>query len=151
MSGIERFMQCAGQFLAVVFTTEKKPAAAHKAHRLTKRVSGVFRAGIEFANLKTVKDGIEAGERGPVEPLPWGEWFAAPYVITHKGGYYFRLYPVAGKHPSVTYMVDGVEVTREQWMAYLTPSARAEMESGDRPDCFTIKAENCEFPAPVEA
>jgi hypothetical protein len=80
-------------------------------------------------------------------PSRGGEWFAFPYVITHKGGYYFRLYPVAGSRPTVIYTVDGEEVSREAWMGYLTPSERAKMESGDRPDCITVKAENCEFPS----
>lgn len=147
MVNIEKFMECKGSFLAVVFTTEKKPAAAHKGVRLTKRVSMVARAGIDYANLATVREGIANGERGEVQSLPWGEWFAAPYVIRHNGGFYFRLYPVAGSVPSVVYMVNGVTVSREDWMALLTPGERAKMESGERPDCFTVKAENCEFPA----
>ena len=145
--GIERFMQCAGSFIAVVFTTEKSPRAEFKGTRLAKRVRMVARAGIDFANLSTVRDGIASGERGEVQPLPWGEWFAFPYVIRHKGNHYFRLYPVAGSKPTVEYMVDGETVDRETWMGYLTPSERTKIESGDRPDCFTIKAENCEFPA----
>lgn len=147
MSAIEKFMECKGSFLAVEFTTEKSPRAEFKGTRLTKRVRMVARAGIDYGNLSTVKAGIANGERGEVQPLPWGEWFAFPYVITHKGGYYFRLYPVAGSVPSVTYAVDGVAVDRDTWAGYLTPSERAKMESGDRPDCFTVKAENCEFPA----
>ena len=145
--GIERFMRCAGSFLAVRFTTVRKPRAEFKGTVLTKRVSMVARAGIEYANISAVRDGIASGSRGEVESLPWGEWFAFPYVIRHKGGYYFRLYPVAGSVPTVAYMVDGKEVSKEAWMGYLTPSDRAKMESGDRPDCFTVKAENCEFPA----
>lgn len=144
---IERFMRCAGSFLAVVFTTDKAPRAEFKGTRLTKRVSMVARAGIDYANLSAVRDGIASGERGEVESLPWGEWFAFPYVIRHKGNHYFRLYPVAGSKPTVTYMVNGEEVSKEAWMGFLTPSDRAKMESGDRPDCFTVKAENCEFPA----
>jgi hypothetical protein len=105
----------------------------------------VARAGIDFANLASTRKGIEGGERGEVQPLSWGEWFAFPYVITHKGGYYFRLYPVSVQ--SVTYMVNGAEVSREAWLGYLTPSARAEAESGERPHCITVKAENCEFPS----
>jgi len=147
MSGIERFMRATGSFLSVVFTTDKAPRAEFKGTRLTKRVQMVARAGIDYANLSSVREGIANGERGEVQTLPWGEWFAFPYVIRHKGGYYFRLYPVAGSVPTVAYMVNGSEVSKEDWMAYLTPSERAKMESGDRPDCFTVKAENCEFPA----
>lgn len=146
---ISRFMQATGQFLSVVFTTEKSPRAEFKGTVLVKRVRMVARAGVQFANLATVREGIESGDRGEVQPLSWGEWFAYPYVIRHKGGYYFRLYPVAGSVPTVIYTVDGVEVSREVWAGYLTPSERAKMESGDRPDCITVKAENCEFPPAV--
>ena len=145
---IRRFMECKGQFLTVEYTsTSTRPRAEFKGVALAKRVRMVVRAGIDFANLKSVKDGIESGERGEVQPLAWGEWFLFPYVITHKGGYYFRLYPVAGSKPTVIYTVDGEEVSREAWMGYLTPSERAKMESGDRPECITVKAENCEFPS----
>jgi len=143
---VERFMQCAGYCLAVVFTTEKKPASAHKGVRLTKRVSGIFGAGKDYARLPAVRDAIASGERGEVQPLPWGEWESLPYVIRHKGERYYRLYPVAGSVPSVAYFVNGEEVTREAWLGYLTPSARKEAESGERPLCITVKAENCEFP-----
>lgn len=143
---IERFMRCAGQFIAVVFTTTKAPASAHKGTILTKRVRMVARAGVNFANLSTVKAGIANGERGEVQPLAWGEWEAFPYVIRHKGERYYRLYPVAGSVPSVAYFVNGDEVTREAWLGYLTPSARKEAESGERPECMTVKACNCEFP-----
>lgn len=147
MSAIEKFMECKGSFLAVEFTTEKAPRAEFKGTRLAKRVRMVARAGIDYANLSSVREGIASGERGEVQPLPWGEWFAFPYVIAHKGGYYFRLYPVAGSVPSVTYTVNGETVDRDTFAGYLTPSERAKMESGDRPDCFTVKAENCVFPA----
>lgn len=147
MVNVEKFMECKGAFLAVEFTTDKAPRAEFKGTRLTKRVRMVARAGIDYANLSTVREGIASGERGEVQPLPWGEWFAFPYVIAHKGGYYFRLYPVAGSVPTVTYTVNGETVDRDTFAGYLTPSERAKMESGDRPDCFTVKAENCEFPA----
>lgn len=142
----DRFFDCKGQFIAVEFTTEKSPRAEFKGTRLARRVRMVARAGIDFANLATVRKGIANGERGEVQPLAWGEWDRFPYTIAHKGGMYYRLYPVASAVPTVTYTVNGGEVSRDEWMAYLTPSDRAKMESGDRPDCITVKAENCEFP-----
>lgn len=145
----DKFFDCKGQFLSVVFTTVKAPRAEFKGTVLAKRVRMVARAGIDFANLSTVREGIASGERGEVQPLSWGEWDRFPYTITHKGGLYYRLYPVAGSVPTVIYTVDGVEVSREVWAGYLTPSERAKMESGDRPDCITVKAENCEFPPAV--
>ena len=108
---IEKFMSCKGQFIAASWVSPKKPAAAFKGHRLEKRSSGLFRAGISFSNLGSVKDAIEAGEREEVGPLPWGVWEVFPYTITHKGGRYFRLTP-----PSKTvYFVDGQEVSKDVW------------------------------------
>jgi hypothetical protein len=143
---VDRFMACKGQFIRVAYETVKAAAAAHRGVTLTKRVSMVARAGVNYANLSSVREGIAAGERGEVQPLPWGEWVAFPYVIAHKGQTYFRLYPVAGSVPTVAYMVNGETVSREVWAGFLTPSERAKMESGDRPDCITVKAESCVFP-----
>ena len=145
----DKFFDCKGQFISVEFTTEKKPRAEFKDTILAKRVRMVARAGIDFARLASVRDGIASGERGEVQPLAWGEWERFPYTITHKGSRYFRLYPVAGSVPTVIYTVNGEEVSREAWAGFLTPSDRAKMESGDRPDCITVKAENCEFPPAV--
>lgn len=143
----DRFFDAKGQFIAVEYvSTSTKPASAHKHLTLSKRVRGVFRAGIDYANLSSVREGIEAGERGEVESLPWGVWDRFPYTITHRGATYFRLYPVEGSRPTVTYMIDGQPVTREAWMAVLTPSDRAKMEQGDRPACITVRADSCSFP-----
>lgn len=144
---VDNFMACRGQFIAVEFTsTSTKPRAEFKGVSLAKRVRMVARAGIDFARMATVREGIANGERGEVQPLAWGEWESFPYVIAHKGERYYRLYPVAGSVPTVIYTVDGEEVSREVWAGYLTPSDRAKMESGDRPACITVKAGNCEFP-----
>lgn len=39
-----------------------------------KVVTAPVRYGVDYANLATVKAGIEAGVRGDVEALPWGTW-----------------------------------------------------------------------------
>lgn len=142
----DKFMQCKGQFIAVEFTTEKKPRAEFKGTVLAKRVRMVARAGIDFANLASVREGIANGERGEVQPLAWGEWDRFPYTIAHKGERYVRLYPVAGSVPTVAYTVNGETVDRDTYAGYLTPSDRAKMESGDRPECITVKESNCTFP-----
>jgi hypothetical protein len=78
-----------GAFQRVAWTTTVKPAAAHKGTVLTKHTVAVIRTGIAYANLG-VNDGVDTG------PLPWGQWAIFPYVITHKGAEYVRLY-VASK------------------------------------------------------
>ena len=129
-----------GQFVKVVWKSNPKPAAAHKNVLLEKHTAAVCRAGIDYANLSSVKVGIEEGTRGEVQSLPWGEWSVFPYLITHKGAEYVRLYP--SDSPSNTlYYVNGEETTWQDFSTYLTPSEAAKA-IGERPDCFTIKKDN---------
>jgi hypothetical protein len=133
---------CRGQFAKCAFTSTVKGAAAHKDKALTKETVGVFRSGIDYANLKTVKDGIASGERGEVESLPWGEWALFPFIIVHKESEYLRLYPVPNAAMEVTYKVDGVEVDKATFQSYLTPSQCAEK---DAPACITKKLAEIRF------
>lgn len=109
--------------LNVAWTSDVKPAAAHKAHVLTKDITATVMTGVEYANL-SVNNDRETGE------LPWGEWVEGyyPYIIGHtpKGGTYTeyaRLYTVDGT-VKVTYKIDGRIVKRADFDAMLTPSAR---------------------------
>ena len=130
-----------GSFQAVRFASIVKPSAVHKNVKLEKKTSMTVRAGIDYANLATVREGIENGQRGEVKPLPWGEWERFPYTITHKGNRYVRLYPLQGK-VKTTFFVDGSPVSREYFSGFLTPSESKKLLSGDPPDCLTIKEEN---------
>lgn len=157
---VEKFLDSKGQFIAATWKSPKKPAAAHKAKRLEKRTSGTFRAGITFAKLGSVKDGIRDGERGEVGPLPWGEWERFPYFIQHKGERYVRLYPPAktieviengqsilkrvadwaAANLAVQYFVDGVETDRETFNGFLTPSDAKKRDTDA--ECITVKESN---------
>jgi hypothetical protein len=129
-----------GQFVKVAFKSTKKPAAAFKGTELTKVSSGVFRAGIDFSNLTSVKDGIANGERDEVGSLPWGEWVSFPYLIAHKGEQYVRLYPSVGHKVEVKHFVNGKEVSKDEFNSFLTPS---DAKPSDKPlECFTVKATN---------
>jgi hypothetical protein len=128
LSGVaERFFNCKGQFINATFVSESKPKAAFKQVKLTKRTEGVFRAGIDYANLKPVIEGIAEGSRGEVQSLPWGVWEHFPYTITHNGQRYIRLYPTDNCKLKVQYLVDGTEVTKETFKTYLTPSDAEKM------------------------
>jgi hypothetical protein len=131
-----------GQFVSVTFKSEKKPSAKHKNVKLEKLVSGVFRAGIDFANLGSVKQGIESGERNEVQELPWGTWLQFPYTITHNEETYIRLYPTNNCKLNVTYLLNGVETTKNDWLEYLTPSDKAKAENGEKPECISVKKSN---------
>ncbi len=96
----------------------QRPVATPKDCPLTivKTVCGYVRAGIDYANLAAVKDGIASGERSEVGPLPWGEWVQFPFIISHKGNEYVRLYPASFDNlkDEVTYTIDGAPATAEQ-------------------------------------
>ena len=88
--------------------------------------------GVEYKSL-AVNEDTETG------PLPWGEWSQYPYVVTHKGQDYLRIYTVDGS-VKTQYFVDGIDVSREEFLGYLTPSQR----EASRPNggTLTIKAGN---------
>lgn len=123
----------------VEWTTEVKPAAAHKGVALSKRTRAKVLTGVGFDALAENND-RETGD------LLWGSWVDGlyPYVIEHTGKdgvrrEYARLYTIDGSLET-THYVDGVEVTRETFAEYLTPAAR----KPKRPvgGCLTIKIEN---------
>ena len=137
-----------GRHFAISFVGEGKPAAKFKGTSLVKETEGVYRAGIDYANLREVKEGVESGERGAVQSLPKNmEWVTFPYHIRHtiSGENYLRLYyPTGGaiQTPSVTYKVNGTPVTKEEYLTYLTPSDAAPKEKSATRDCFIVKMKN---------
>lgn len=139
---LSKILSSKGQFVKAVWKSNPKPAAAHKGVLLEKHTDAVCRAGINFANLSSVQDAIAAGERGEVQSLPWGEWKTFPYIIEHKGAEYVRLYPAEGAHCKTVYFVNGVQVDKDMFASYLTPSEAAKMSKGEKPECFTVKREN---------
>jgi hypothetical protein len=139
----DAIMKAKGQFVLASWFSEPTPKAAFKGVNLKKETIAVVRAGINFANLTSVKEGIANGERGEVQPLSWGEWIDFPYVIGHKGNEYIRLYP-SNHIPKVKYFANGKEVSKVEFASYLTPSKAKELLNGERKEveCFTIKANN---------
>lgn len=130
-----------GQHVSVTFQSLPKPSAANKELVLKKITTGAFRAGIDYANLSAVKEGIEKGERGEVQSLPWGEWVSFPYHIKHKGKDYVRLYPPVGgfiQTPKIQYFINDQEVDKDTFNSKLTPSAAKSKET----ECFTVAADN---------
>jgi hypothetical protein len=142
MINLDKFFGNSGQFISATFKSEKKPAAIHKNTLLEKRIEGVFRAGIDFGNLGSVKDAIANGERGEVQPLPFGEWLKFPYLIQYKETQYVRLYPTKNCVLKVQYLVNGVESTKDNFLSFLTPSDKAKAENGEKPECITVKVSN---------
>jgi len=116
----------------VEWQTTVKPAAAHRARTLRKVTTAMVMTGAEYRNLGVNKD-VETGA------LPWGEWSDYPFIVTHKGTDYARLYTIDGTIRSI-YLVDGEVVTRDDFNAYLTPSqANVKRPNGGT---ITVKMEN---------
>lgn len=146
---LERILNAKGNFVKAVWKSNPTPAAAHKKAGiiLEKHTSAVCRAGINFANLSSVQQGIAEGTRGEVQELPFGTWLKFPYLITHtpKGSeqeqIYVRLYPTDSRSNTL-YFVNGEQVEKDVFSQYLTPSEAAKMSSGEKPECFTIKKDN---------
>jgi hypothetical protein len=141
----QNLLNAKGQFCAVKWESIVKTSAQFNDLVLTKITQAVVKSGIDFGNLKTVKDGIESGERSEVGSLPWGEWIEFPYTIGHKGNEYVRLYPSVQNIPQVQYFVDGLQVSKANFASYLTASSADRMLNFDvsnQPECFTIKADN---------
>jgi hypothetical protein len=133
----ESWMAAVGAGVAaqrVEWTSDVRPAAAHKGVRLSKITRATAMTGVSYAALAE-NVGRETGA------LPWGEWVEglAPWVITHKGRDYARLYVVEGSI-STTYMVEGRPVSRDVFEGYLTPGAR----KAKRPvgGTITVKMDN---------
>ena len=103
------------------------------------RTVAAVEAGTAYADLAEVKAGIAAGKRGEVGSLPWGEWAAFPYIVSHKGREYVRLNLAEAGIVSVAYEVDGEAVDAVTFKSYLTASAA---KGGDRPLTITVPVEN---------
>jgi hypothetical protein len=151
----DKILKAKGNFVKAAWKSNPKPAAAYKDTVLEKHTVAVVQAGVNYANLSSVKDAIAAGERGEVGELPWGQWYVDPltkkswfpHVIEHKDNLYLRLYPSqANNHiPKSVYYVNGEVVDKTKFAEYLTPSEAKKLidpSEEDRPACFTIKADN---------
>ena len=119
---------------------------------VTKVTLAWVRSGIDFANIGKVKEGVENGERGEVQPLPWGHWKLFPFIIGHtpKGQTaeyveveYLRLYPASFENlkGEVQYFVNGtlLDVDTARTLCRASEFSKPDYE---KPLCYTIKAEN---------
>ena len=103
----------------------------------------VCRVGVDYDNIQVVDAKRDAGLL-PKENagLPWGQWALFPYVIEHKGNYYFRCTQVNGNKssiPKTVYRRNGVEITKEEAQADALASEFA--DRSDR-DVFNVTVSN---------
>ena len=128
--------------------TWTRPAHTRKAFEgmITKTTTAIVRAGIDYANLASIKQGIESGERDEVGPLPWGEWIEFPFTIGHKGNEYVRLYPssFAGMPKTTTWAMNGKPVSFADVAPYLLASELPK-DDDDKPACFCLNCSNTDI------
>ena len=124
----------------VTFKSEPAPAAEHKGRKLVKVTSGIYLSGVNYAEIPAVKNAIEKGERGPVEPLKGGEWVIFPLVMVNKEGKEKVRLTFGPDKSSVHYTVDDVPVSKEHFESFLVKSKRSGYKSPS--PVFDIFAEN---------
>ena len=149
-----KIIESKGQFVKVRYKSNPKPKAEYKNVNLEKITTTIIQSGVEFKNLKVVKEAIQAGERGEVGELPWGSYLDGfyPYIIQHKDVLYLRMTPSqTGNHKGHTdYFVDSVQVDKEEFAKYLTNSEASKLlEKSEGPVVYNIKLENL-LDLPVE-
>lgn len=134
-----------GQNLRAVWQREAHCCKGHKVPRIEKRTSTLVRTGIDFANLGSVKAGIEAGEREAVQPLAsWQEWASFPFILRAKKGgtEYVRLYHASfANKPHVEWLLEGRAVPFSEVEPYLLASEKPKEDKEASP-CFQVKCED---------
>ena len=106
---------------------------------VTKTSEFQCRVGVNYDNIKVVKEGRASGEL-PAENagLPWGEWIDFPYTIGHKGETYVRctMLDNSFRRAPVFMLADGTVVDKE----FVKSKALAsEFKEGDESVVFNIK------------
>lgn len=135
---LRRVLSKAGQFTGFLWVRPLKTRKGVTA-TVTKTVRCVGRLGVEHDARAKV---IEARESGLLpatnQGLPWGEWLIAPYLITHKGNVYVRIYPVEGRAPRVMYKIDGKVVSKAEAEALCLASEFGKVDGAI--GCMTLSA-----------
>ena len=147
---IEKIQDKKGASLNVQIISQIETLAAHRGRLVEKITKLTIVSGIAFENRKDIKDAIESGERGEVQPLAWGNWQQFPFHISHKGQDYVRLYlpskeqQQAGflRETVVQFTVDGQPVTREE--AVEICGSKAEARANEQ-GVMTVKVSGLSF------
>lgn len=127
-----------GQNIPCVWKRDMKTRKGVTNH-VEKISEAVIRAGINFEKLKAVQEARKsAGIEEQEHSLPWGQWSQFPFVISHKGQEYVRIYPASlDIHAKVKYLIDGREATPEEVRPLCLASEFPKEEKENL--CFTLK------------
>lgn len=129
-----------GTFTAMVWERPMKTKKAYSNEVVTKRSEGVVRLGINYDNIKDVKEKRASGEL-PVENqgLQWGQWELYPYIITNKEKKYLRVATSKNNKIKTRYFINGKEASYDEIENMLLAS---EKRSTDELDVFTVNIDN---------
>jgi len=133
----------AGHFVSVLWVRPMKTRKGIDAI-VTKEVRTTVRVGLAYDNRASVQTARASGELPSANAgLPWGQWEVFPYVISHNGGFYVRLYPVLRSDGSprrckVVYRENGQRITRERAQALCLASEFSETSDVT---CYTLRAQ----------
>lgn len=135
---LETFLSRKGQFAGLIWSRPLKTRKEFAGLSVTKSVRCVAQVGVNYDNRASVQAARESGA-APAENagLPWGQWKIFPFVITHKGADYLRIYPVANRAPKVIYRIDGAIVSKEDARKVCLASEFSESAAHA---CFTVNA-----------
>lgn len=122
-------------------TTERAVKVRKNELPITKTSTFQCRVGVDYENIKTIKEGRANGTM-PMESagLPWGTWAEFPYVIEHKGTYYFRCTRIRNNYiPKTMYTRNGNPISKE---VAQQAALASEFKSGDDNEVFNIKVDS---------
>ena len=111
-----------------------------KENGLEKITTFYGRFGVDYANMKSTKEYLQANGLTQPNGLPWGNWIQAPYFINHKDVVYVRISSVnlPNLKPQTKYIMGGVEYDRQ----YLIDNKFISASTHDNPSVISVKLDN---------
>lgn len=133
---LHMLMQRRGQIATI--TTRRALKVRKNQPAIDKISTFQCRVGVDYDNIQSVQDKRRTGELPVMNAgLPWGQWVDFPYVIEHRGEYYFRCTRLRNNFRARTqYVREGQVIDREQAQQAALAS---EFREQDDNEVFTIK------------
>jgi len=122
------------QFASIVYVTEtesiNKKLIGGKKNPYNGKLSSITSiSGIQIgANYENAVNN-RTEEEFVAEPLPWGEWIRANYLIGHKGNVYLRCYKTKSTNTEVAYYEDGNIVKDSDKLSDIYKNIRSNSDS----------------------
>jgi len=139
---LQTFLAKKGQFGRATWQRDVK-LLKNATCKVVKQTTMTIQAGVDYNNLKKVQMKREMDELPSTpQPLPWGEWALFPYLITHKGETYLRLYPTPNSSIKTIYFKDGEPCEYSDVVHMFLASEKHKGNDSGMPDCITVNLTN---------